>query len=71
MLNPNYRTICDAYHIGYDVAIEREELVAKVQAMLAAPGPYLLECAVKEEDNVMPMVSPGAAVDEMILEVSL
>ena len=39
--------------------------------MLASPGPYLLECAVKEEDNVMPMITPGSSVDEMLLEVNL
>ena len=26
---------------------------------------------VKEEDNVLPMITPGSSVDEMILEVNL
>ena len=71
MLNPHYATICEGYHIPYGVVTERAELAAKVAEMLASPGPYLLECAVKEEDNVMPMITPGSSVDEMLLEVNL
>ena len=71
MLNPHYATICEGYHIPYGVVTERAELAAKVAEMLASSGPYLLECAVKEEDNVMPMITPGSSVDEMLLEVNL
>ena len=39
--------------------------------MLTTPGPFILECAVKEEDNVLPMTPPGKSVDEMLLEVNL
>jgi len=28
-----------------------------------------LQCAVMEEDNVLPMTPPGADVDKMILEI--
>ena len=69
MLNPHYQSICQAYGIGYGLAVERDGLQRAVADMLAAPGAYLLECAVKEEDNVLPMITPGSSVDEMILEV--
>ena len=36
--------------------------------MINTDGPYLLQCAVKEEENVMPMTPPGANIDEMLLE---
>lgn len=71
MMNPDYKTICKGYGISYGVAIERSELKAKIAEMLAAPGAYLLECAVKEEDNVLPMITPGSSVDEMLLEINL
>lgn len=71
MLNPHYQSVCQGYGIGYGVAIGRGELRARVAEMLSAEGPYLLECAVKEEDNVLPMITPGSSVDEMILEVNL
>lgn len=71
MLNPDYRTIADGYAINYGVAITRDDLKREVERMLATPGPFILECAVKEEDNVLPMTPPGKSVDEMLLEVNL
>ena len=71
MLNPHYRTICGGYNINYGLAVTRDDLKREIQKMLTTPGPYVLECAVKEEDNVLPMTPPGKSVDEMLLEVNL
>ncbi len=68
MLNPNYELIAKGYGIPAKTVVERSELDAAIKEMLATPGPYLLQCAIMEEDNVMPMVPPGANIDEMILE---
>jgi acetolactate synthase-1/2/3 large subunit len=37
--------------------------------MLTTEGPYILECAIMEEDNVLPMTPPGMNVNDMMLEV--
>ena len=71
MLNPDYAQICSGYHLNYDVVIERNDLHAAIEKMLATPGPYILECAVKEQDNVLPMTPPGKSVDEMLLEINV
>ncbi len=71
MVNPCYEDIARGYHIPYDVVIEREDLQAKVAKMLATDGPYILECAVKEDENVQPMVTPGSAIDEMKLHLDI
>ncbi|MBQ7421471.1 MAG: biosynthetic-type acetolactate synthase large subunit [Prevotella sp.] len=71
MLNPHYESICKGYGIGYDVVIDREELVGKIEKMLSSEGPYLLECAVKNEENLLPMIIPGKSVDEMSLELDI
>ena len=71
MLNPNYKTICEGYNIPYGVAVERQDLAGAIDEMLHTPGPYVLECAVREEDNVLPMTPPGSSVDEMLLEIKL
>ena len=71
MLNPQYKTISEAYHIPYGVAENRESLKAEVDKMLNTAGPYILECAVKEDDNIMPMVPPGKSIDEMLLEIDI
>lgn len=70
MMNPQYQLIAQAYGIPYDVVTDRSELQAKVERMLLTDGPYLLECAIKEDDNVMPMTAPGKNVDEMELKIS-
>lgn len=69
MVNPDYELIARGYGIPCRTVVEREDLDEAIREMLATPGPYLLQCAVKEEDNVLPMTPPGANVDEMLLEV--
>lgn len=69
MLNPQYSFIAQAYGIGYRTLIDRSELQAAVEEMLSTPGPFLLECAVREEDDVLPITPPGMSVDEMMLEI--
>ena len=70
MLNPQYALIAQAYDIPYEVVTDRKELSEKIAKMLKHDGPFLLECAIKEDDNVMPMTSPGKSVDEMQLTIS-
>ena len=70
MLNPQYELIAKAYGIDYSVVTDRENLVAAVEQMVNSDGPYILECAIKEDDDVMPMTPPGKSVDEMMLEIA-
>lgn len=69
MMNPVYEKLASAYAIPYALVTDRADLEAEVGKMLSTPGPYLLECAIKEEDNVLPMTPPGKSVDEMLLEI--
>ena len=69
MMNPDYELIAKAYGIPARTIVDRADLAAAIAEMLSTDGPYLLQCAVKEEDNVLPMTPPGANVDEMLLEV--
>ena len=69
MLNPNYELIAQGYGIPYAAVTDRRDLAAAVEKMLTTDGPYILECAILEEDNVLPMTPPGMNVDEMKLEI--
>lgn len=69
MMNPVYEKLAGAYAIPYALVTDRADLEAEVGKMLSTSGPYLLECAIKEEDNVLPMTPPGKSVDEMLLEI--
>ena len=67
MMNPCYELIAQGYGIPYEAVTDRQCLAAAVAKMLATPGPYLLECAIREDDDVMPMTPPGCNVDDMML----
>ncbi len=69
MLNPCYELIAQGYGIPYAAVVDRKDLKAAVEKMLAARGPYILECAILEEDNILPMTPPGKSVDEMQLSL--
>ena len=68
MLNPDYSLIAQGYRIPYAVVTDRSQLAGAVKRMMETDGPFLLECAVMEDENIMPMTPPGRSVDEMMLE---
>ncbi len=69
MMNPCYEQIAKGYGIAYEAVTDRTNLAAAIDKMLTTEGPYILECAIKEEDNVLPMTPPGMNVNDMMLEV--
>lgn len=69
MLNPCYEQVAAAYGIEYQAVTEREQLQDAIKRMLNTDGPFIMECAIKEDDNVLPMTPPGKTVDEMLLEI--
>ncbi len=68
MMNPDYEKIAEAYNIPALTVTRRENLDNAIQQMLHTDGPFLLQAAVLEEDNVLPMCCPGHDVDDMMLE---
>ncbi len=68
MMNPDYEKIAEAYAIPSLTVTDRKELDNAIRTMLDAPGAFLLQVAVLEEDNVLPMCCPGHDVDDMMLE---
>ena len=69
MMNPDYSKIAAAYGIPYRLVTDRKELKDAVADMLKAKGAFLLETAVMDEENVMPMIKPGSPVDKMIFSI--
>lgn len=68
MMNPDYEKITEAYNIPALTVTRRADLDNAIQQMLHTDGPFLLQAAVLEEDNVLPMCCPGHDVDDMMLE---
>ena len=71
MLNPDYKALAQAYHLPYDLLADRKDMKAKIAKMLRTKGPYLLEVAIKEDENIIPMVLPGTSIDDMKLHLDI
>ena len=69
MMNPCYELIAQGYGIPYVAVTDRKDLRAAVEKMLTTDGPFILECAIKEDDDVLPMTPPGMNVNDMMLEI--
>jgi acetolactate synthase-1/2/3 large subunit len=69
MMNPNYELIAKGYGIPYQAVTDRKDLQQAIEKMIATKGPFILECAILEEDNVLPMTPPGMNVNDMMLEI--
>ena len=69
MMNPCYESIAQGYGIPYQAVTDRKDLAAAVEKMLQTDGPFLMECAIKEDDDVLPMTPPGMNVNDMMLEI--
>ena len=66
LLNPNFVKLAEAYGIASAEATNTEELVAAITKANSTKGPFLVHARVLKEDNVLPMVAPGASLSETI-----
>ncbi len=64
--SPDFVKIADAHGLCGIHVESRAEGQAAIAAARAAAGPVLIDFRVQQEDAVYPMVSPGAALHEMI-----
>lgn len=63
---PDFVKLGEAY--GWEAKCIRspKEVDSALDEMLAAKGPYLLDVVIPEDQNVFPMVAPGAALDDIL-----
>lgn len=65
---PDFVKLADAYGIkGYDV-FTQEDFHNAFKEALINKQPALLNCHVGEDEKVLPMVAPGAPINDLILE---
>ncbi|GAA5218662.1 acetolactate synthase 2 catalytic subunit [Corallincola platygyrae] len=64
--NPEFLTLASAFDIPGQLITSPEQVPAALDAMLNAKGPYLLHVAIDAEENVWPLVPPGAANQDMM-----
>ncbi len=66
ILNPDYVKLAEAYGVASARATNVEELRDAIELAYKTPGPFLLHAKVLKEDNVLPMVPPGASLSDTI-----
>ncbi|MGF1726463.1 acetolactate synthase 2 catalytic subunit [Photobacterium nomapromontoriensis] len=64
--NPDFVTLASAFDIPGKTITRKEEVMPALQEMLASKTAYLLHVLISEEDNVWPLVPPGAANQDML-----
>ncbi|MEE9202378.1 MAG: biosynthetic-type acetolactate synthase large subunit [Dehalococcoidia bacterium] len=63
---PDFVQIARAYGIPGERVTERLQVRPAIERAMAHPGPYLIDFVVEPEENVYPMVPPGASLSEFI-----
>jgi len=63
---PDFVKIAEAYGIPAVRAERREDVIPAVEQAMAEEGPYLIDFRVEPEENVYPMVPPGASLSEQL-----
>ncbi|MDD4657080.1 MAG: biosynthetic-type acetolactate synthase large subunit, partial [Bacteroidales bacterium] len=66
MVNPNFVEIANAYKIPGLKIDKYKELEESVLEMIKHKGAFLLEVAVKSEENIFPMIPGGASLDNIL-----
>ena len=68
LVGPDFVKLADAYGIPALRVKEKEEVVPAIEQAMADPGPFIIDFQVEPEENVYPMVPPGASLTELIEE---
>ncbi|MBA7612059.1 Acetolactate synthase large subunit IlvB1 [subsurface metagenome] len=66
--SPDFVKIAEAYGLPALRVERREEVAPAIQKAMAEPGAFLIDFIVEPEENVYPMVPPGAALAEVLEE---
>jgi len=65
---PDFVKLAEAFGVPAVRAKYKEEAVQAIEQAMAEPGPFLIDFVVEPEENVYPIVPPGAALAEVLEE---
>ncbi len=66
LLGPDFAKVAEAYGIPGITVTEKAQVVSAIEQALEIDGPVLIDFHIASEENVYPMVAPGAAIHDMI-----
>lgn len=67
LVNPDFAIIAKAYGIPAEDVAEVSQLDAAIERMVSSETAYMLNVNIEPEDMVFPMIAPGAAVDDILI----
>jgi acetolactate synthase-1/2/3 large subunit len=68
---PDFVKLGEAYGIPSLRVTRREEVAPAIRQAVATEGPFMIDFVVEEEENVYPMIPPGGALSDIILDTNL
>ncbi len=66
--SPDFVKVAEAYGLPGIRVTDKLQVVAAIEEAMAHEGPFLIDFQVEPEENVYPMVAPGAALAQIIEE---
>jgi len=66
LLGPDFAKVAEAYGMAGITVRDKNAVVPAISEAMSIKGPVLLDFVVEQEENVYPMVAPGAPVHDMI-----
>jgi acetolactate synthase-1/2/3 large subunit len=66
LLGPDFAKVAEAYGVAGLTVTEKDQVVPAIEQAMALDGPVLIDFHIVPEENVYPIVAPGAAIHEMI-----
>jgi len=63
---PDFVKLAEAYGIAGAKVRHKDEVVPAIQRAMAHDGPFLVDFGIEPEENVYPMVPPGASLAELM-----
>jgi acetolactate synthase-1/2/3 large subunit len=68
LYGPDFVKVAEAYGIAGERVTDKRMVTGAIQRAMRHDGPFLIDFRVEPEENIYPMVRPGAALSEMIEE---
>ncbi len=66
LLGPDFAAVAKAYGITGITVTDKGEVASAIAQAMATDGPFLIDFRIEQEENVYPMVAPGAPVYDML-----
>jgi len=68
LAGPDFIKVADAYGIAGARATRRDEVTSVVRQAMSEPGPFVIDFQVEPEENVYPMIPPGASLAQLMFD---